>query len=161
AVDTTAKLPGLFTRIGSALKQLQNLSFGKALEKDLQAAEAAGSDFAQTLRSLGKEVRTLGRAIDIPGVSRLGRSFSLVSRNVALIAFRAIVAGLGAVANSAAGATAQVEDLAAALQVTPQVFARAASVVIAMGGSFEDAGKTFGTFEKNAREAAASATSAA
>jgi hypothetical protein len=161
AVDTTAKLPGLFTRIGLAFKQLQGLSFGKTFQQDVVAAEAAGANFAQTLRNLGKEVRTLGRAIDIPGISRLGRSFSLVSRNVALIAFPAIVAGLGAVANSAASATAQVSDLAASLQVTPQVFARAASVVIAMGGSFEDAGKTFGTFEKNARDAAASANTAA
>jgi hypothetical protein len=85
----------------------------------------------------------------------------LVGRNIGLIAFPALIAGLGGVAHSAAAAQSQILDLAAGVAQTPAAFARAASVVIALGGSFEEAGKTVGKFEQNIQSALASTTAAA
>lgn len=156
-----AKLPGIFSRLGTAVKGLSNFSLGGTFAKDADAASAASSNLSRTIKGLGKDIRALGRVTDLAGLGQFGRSISLAGRNLALIAFPAAIAGLGGIANSAAAATSQILDLAAGVAQTPAAFSRAASVVIALGGSFEDAAKTIGKFESNIASAAASANSAA
>jgi hypothetical protein len=161
AATTAGKLPGIFQRIGQAFQGIRGASIGGQFSKDADAAATAGRTLSQTVRSLGKDIRGLGRVTDLAGLGQFGRSLNLVGRNIGLIAFPALIAGLGGVANSASAAQAQILDLAASVQQTPVAFARAASVVIALGGSFEDAGKVIGKFEQNIQTALASTTAAA
>lgn len=160
-VTSASRLPGIFQKVRTAFTGLTNLSFGKTFQKDAEGSEAAASTLSRTVRGLGKDIRALGRVTDLAGLGQFGRSINLVGRNIGLIAFPALIAGLGGVAHSAAAATVGVLDLAASVGQTPAAFARAASVVIALGGSFEDAGKTIGKFQSNIGTALSSAASAA
>jgi hypothetical protein len=113
------------------------------------------------MRSVGKDIRALGRVTQLADIAGFGRALSLAGRNASLIVFPGIVAGVERLSNSAATAASNFADLAAASLQTPQAFGRVASVVIALGGSFEDAGKVVGAFEKNIATALSSTQQAA
>jgi hypothetical protein len=137
AAATAGKLPGIFQRIGQAFQGIRGATIGDKFAKDADAASQSSAELTRSTRILGKEIRILGRLTDLPGLGKFGSSISLAARNVGLIAFPALIGGLGGIASSAASAQAQILDLAASVQQTPVAFARAASVVIALGGAFE------------------------
>jgi hypothetical protein len=149
AAASAGKLPGILGKIQAAVRGLSGRSGLNNLAQDADAAAAAGKGLGNSMRSVGKDIRALGRVTQLADISGFGRSLALAGRNAGLIAFPAVIAGIERLSNSAATAASNFADLAAASLQTPKAFGAVASVVIALGGTFEDAGKVIGNFEKN------------
>jgi hypothetical protein len=162
AGDSAGKLPGIFDRIKSALSGLTGGSKPLAsLGDDSTKAAKAGNLLKESMRGAGVDIRALGRATQLSGVSQFGFAMALAGRNAQLLILPAAIASIERIASSAAHAAAGFADMAAAAEQTPKNFAKFADVVIAAGGSFDDAGKAAKTFEANIKSAAASAESSA
>lgn len=162
AAGSAGKLPGILGRIGAAIRGLGTRNSGLGnLGKDADAAAASGANLSGSMKAVGKDIRALGRVTQLADISGFGRALALTGRNASLIAFPAVIAGVERISNSAATAASNFADLAAAALQTPAAFGRVASVVIALGGSFEDTGKVVGAFEKNISTALASTQQAA
>jgi hypothetical protein len=161
AAASAGKLPGIFGKIQSALRGLGNASGLGSFKTDAEKATAAANVFGGAMREAGRDVRLLGRITQLADLTGFGRVLQLAGKNASLLILPGVVAGVERLAASAAHAASGFADMAVAAQQTPANFAKFAAVVIALGGSFDDAGKAAKTFEHNIATALASTQQAA
>jgi hypothetical protein len=161
AAVSAGKLPGIFGKIQSALRGLGNASGLGSFKTDAEKATAAANVFGGAMREAGRDVRLLGRITQLADLTGFGRVLQLAGKNASLLILPGVVAGVERLAASAAHAASGFADMAVAAQQTPANFGKFAAVVIALGGSFDDAGKAAKTFETNIATALASTQQAA
>jgi hypothetical protein len=152
--DTAGRLPGVFGKIQTALAGLSRIAFGEKLADDAARAETATINLSKSLRGVGKDIRALGRVTDLGGLSVFGRSLALVSRNLGALAFPAVIGAMGVLANSAANATQQFQDLAFVTEKSPVDLQKAAGAALAFGGSVDKLGESLAKIPQAAKETA-------
>jgi hypothetical protein len=114
---------------------------------EVAAVDAAAVSTGVSLRELSRILRGVSRASgirELGQVSRVLRGLGQASAFVGPAIALGIVAGLDAIALSAAHATQVVQDAAFAMGQTPQVFQAVAQAAIAVGGSVEKFGAAIG-----------------
>lgn len=146
-----AKARGLPTALNKSTVAAKKFGAASAdvatVTTEVAAVDAAAVSTGVSLRELSRILRGVSRASgirELGQVSRVLRGLGQASAFVGPAIALGIVAGLDAIALSAAHATQVVQDAAFAMGQTPQVFQAVAQAAIAVGGSVEKFGAAIG-----------------
>lgn len=149
------------SRFTSAINTFQ--AAGLKLGSTFQAIGASIGGLNLSLRDTGTAIRGLGRATGATGLSRFGRTVSVLGRNLQSLAVPAAVVGLGLLANSAANAAEKIGDEAFAIDQTTNSYQDFTNAGIAAGISTakaaESATKLQGVLKQTRTESNAAAES--
>jgi hypothetical protein len=131
---------------------LGNASGLGSFKSDAEKATAAANVFGGAMRTAGRDVRLLGRITQLADLTGFGRVLQLAGKNASLLILPGVVAGVERLAASAAPCRVRLRRHGGGSpNKLPPISGKFAAVVIALGGSFDDAGKAAKTFEHQYR----------